>query len=147
MEQQSEINGIAALLGQSQKASQHHGEIPHITLPDGYRIESIEHLLPTPSRIRGIFTTCDPDAFIRYVERAKVPGKSVIFLSGGEKPVAQAIIDFHGKDAQGISPGWCEHQVFLKGHTLETVQETLKDTRLHGVPVFAGTYEPTHTED
>lgn len=137
----SDITAIAALIGQAQKASQHHGEIPHITLPEGFTVQSIEHLLPAPSRIRGIFRTRDPEAFITYVHRHKIPGKTVIFRNDKE---ITCIIDFHGKDGQAKDvPGWCEHQAIL----VPDGKVSIDDERISSIPVFRGGFEPLNTED
>lgn len=138
----SNASDLALLLTSASKAQQQHGEIPHITLPDGFRLESIEHLLPTPQRARGTFETTDRESWIEYVELFKQAG-TAIFIGPND---VTAILDFHtsARKSQTATPGWGDHlAVLLKDEITElpTKAELLADSRLHGTNVFIGEYE------
>jgi uncharacterized protein YfdQ (DUF2303 family) len=46
-----------------------HGGIAYVAVPEGYKIHSLESLLPVPARKRAEVTTTDTDSFIFYVKK------------------------------------------------------------------------------
>lgn len=75
---------------------------PYTTVPEGYRIESLEAMLSMPVRKRGKITLNDSKSFIAYFKK-----HSLISSIYGQinPPCFIAVIDDHGKS----DAGWREH--------------------------------------
>lgn len=123
---------LAVLIGQCQKAQQQMGEIPHITVPEGFRVESLEHLLPRPARARGVFTTSDPSSWARYVDRFANKAESYVFYTDES---AVAILDAHGPSGAG----WCEHLAVLDANPEGALQ-------VIDIPTFRGKFSDINLE-
>jgi len=133
---------IAQLLAMASKAQQNCGETPHITMPDGFDLKSLEFLMPQPARIRGVFTTDDPASWVNYVKRLAVIGQSVVLQDDAG---LTAIIDFHSKrnpnDTGG--PAWCENVAVFNDTPTPEILNLIPD----GIPVFVGTFESLQMDD
>lgn len=127
MDGESSLRDTAAILAACQKAVNNLGQDPYVVLPEGFRIESIAHLMPHPSRISASFITDDIDGFSGYVRRFHSPSSTVAFVKEG---LVEVIFDFHSKD----QPKWCHHTAVFKGD-LKSVAAALSD-----IPVFRGDY-------
>ncbi|WP_339480357.1 YfdQ family protein [Pseudomonas sivasensis] len=77
---------------------------PLALLPNGVSIESLEHLLPAPSRIKQKLTVIDAESFISYVNRFSTQATAV-FCNGPEGRTFSAVIDYHDP----VAPAWREH--------------------------------------
>ncbi|HCL3274237.1 TPA: DUF2303 family protein [Pseudomonas aeruginosa] len=77
---------------------------PLALVPNGVEIESLEHLLPAPTRTRKQVTLLDAETFIAYVSRFSTAATAV-FCNGPEGRTFSAIIDYH----QPEQPAWCDH--------------------------------------
>lgn len=85
------------------------GDIPYAVVPNGAEMVSLEKLLATPFRKRGMAQMTDVTSFIRYVNDHKTESTAV-FVSGTSSPVFTACIDYHGKETEEDGqPGWREH--------------------------------------
>lgn len=85
------------------------GQNPIVVVPDGYKIEDLEHLLDRPLRKKGTTVFSDVPSFTWYVNEHGVPG-SVVYLSREKEPLFTAVLDEHGKDG----PGWRQHRAQIK---------------------------------
>ena len=79
-----------------------------VVVPDGYRLESIEHLEPTPWRQRATVAADTIAEFVGYVSE-HADGASRVFVDP-RQPEALAVLDY-GTTAQ---PGWGQHRAHCK---------------------------------
>lgn len=126
------VKELAAAMAAAQKATSTYGEIPHVSIPEGMRVEDIERLLPAPSRIRGVYTTANPVSWAKYIERFRSDA-TVIFAQDKQ---AVAVLDFHTRQ----TAGWGEHLAILNGHEISKISAP------EGVPVFFGEFSTIETE-
>lgn len=77
---------------------------PIALLPNGVSVESLEHLLPAPTRTRQKLTVLDAGSFIDYVNRF-ANSATAVFCNGPEGRTFSAVIDYHQPD----SPAWRDH--------------------------------------
>jgi uncharacterized protein YfdQ (DUF2303 family) len=91
-------------------------DIPHMVLPEGIELESMEHLLPAPKRISKAHCFTEVDGFSHYVNEFKRSDKAItrLYLNGsGNKAEVleiQAVLD----DNAPNEPQWCSHQASLR---------------------------------
>ncbi|OZA15697.1 MAG: hypothetical protein B7Y05_02935 [Polynucleobacter sp. 24-46-87] len=78
------------------------GCVPYAVVPDGYRMESIEHTLPIPTRKRGRVTLNDAKSFIAYFKKHNMASSIYGTLN---PPRFLAVFDDHERD----QAGWREH--------------------------------------
>lgn len=87
-----------------------------ITVPDGYRVEDIEHFLETPSRARGGIICETPAAFNSYYNRFCDTSASLVFACTDVFQVV-GILDWHRPEIETENtgaparPGFGEHRV------------------------------------
>lgn len=102
---------IACLLkvGTSQAEVRTAGEgIPFLVVPDGYKVENLEHLMELPLRKRGAIVTTNSTGFVDYLKNHATAELSTIYAdidSEQSRCKLLAVIDDHSKDA----PDWREH--------------------------------------
>lgn len=79
--------------------------VPFVTIPDDYKIENLERLLPAPIITRQSITVRDINSFTGYAKKFHNED-SVVFADDGWKgslmgvtPSVTAILDYHGKDS------------------------------------------------
>ena len=77
---------------------------PVALVPDSVTIQSLEHLLPAPTRTRQKLTVLDAESFIEYVNRF-ASAATAVFCNGPEGRTFTAVIDYH----QPESPAWRDH--------------------------------------
>lgn len=77
---------------------------PVALVPDSVNIQSLEHLLPAPTRTRQKLTVLDAESFIEYVNRF-ASSATAVFCNGPEGRTFTAVIDYHQPD----SPAWRDH--------------------------------------
>lgn len=99
---QAAINAGAAL--GFAKLPDEGGGIPYAVVPEGYRIEELEALLPTPARQRGASHLRDAASFAAYFKRHESDNSTI--WGTIDPPRFVAVFDDHGAD--GIA-GWREH--------------------------------------
>ena len=126
---------VSALLASCQKANQEYGETPHITVPDGFTIESIENLMPHPSRIRGFFVTKSLPSLIAYTKRFYDAERTASFADIELKTLV-VIFDYHSK----MQPSWLDHIAIFSGQ-VEQAEAELTD-KFPSLPIFYGRYMP-----
>lgn len=79
----------------------------HVLLPESCSLKSMEHLMPSPSRIKASPEFNDIEGFADYTEEFSEPG-SRIFVSEGIHRF-ETVFDCHHKD----NPAWGEHRASL----------------------------------
>ncbi len=95
--------------------------LPYAVIPEGYKLESLEDLLPVPRRISQNVVLHDADSFIAYVnEFGCIPTTHIFFSVETEE--FEAVIDYHTPERDGTdspllcaqTPGWCDHTAKFK---------------------------------
>lgn len=77
--------------------------IPLVLLPEGFRVEDMEHMLPAPTRKKGTVVLNDEDSFIAVVNDQKNPDTRL--FSTIKPPTFTAVFNH---TASG--PGWGDHR-------------------------------------
>lgn len=96
---------LRALAGQS---APHSSDLTHAyaTVPEGYKLESLEHLQPIPNRIRATVKAHTLDTFTAYFNRFK-NARSVVFADQAAFTLT-AVLDYHEEEHK---PRWGSHKV------------------------------------
>jgi uncharacterized protein YfdQ (DUF2303 family) len=100
---------MAYIVAAAAKARNDYGLTPHLIVPEGFVVEDLEHLMPTPARARGVFEATTPRAWEEYVSRY-ASEQTVIFC---EPTRIVAVLNGHGRQ----SPGWCDHIAVFRSKT------------------------------
>lgn len=79
------------------------GSVPTVLLPEGFQVENLEHILPTPARKRGTVVLNDAESFIAVVNDQK-DGNTRLF-STINPPTFTAVFNHHAESA-----GWGDHK-------------------------------------
>jgi uncharacterized protein YfdQ (DUF2303 family) len=82
--------------------------VPHVILPEGFKAESFEKLLPAPTRIKAGVSLADAKGFIDYWQKFGTD-KAVIFASEAAKKI-RAVFDYH----EPGQPAWGDHTATLQ---------------------------------
>lgn len=77
---------------------------PITLLPQGVKVQDLEHLLPAPTRIKQDIRVLDADTFIAYVNRF-TSSAAAVFCNGPEGRTFTAVLDYHQPD----TPSWGNH--------------------------------------
>ncbi|MBU9386597.1 DUF2303 family protein [Burkholderia multivorans] len=81
------------------------GGTPIAIVPDGYRVEQLEHLLGVPARHRGSAELLDAASFIAYVNKFKDAGGTTrIYFRTDPKPQFVAVLN----DSTADAPAWAD---------------------------------------
>lgn len=80
---------------------------PYVLVPDGYKVESLERLLPAPMQTRANVALQDADSFCLYWRQFKRP-ESVLFADPNKRTLC-AVFDYHTSE----EPSWCKHTATL----------------------------------
>ena len=99
--QENTINDIAKLAVSASELANAHGSI---VIPDGYKLQSLEHLKTRPYLFRGLFSTTMLNEFADYVIKHGTENTTVFI--DNQKIAAQAIIDMGSHD----EPHWGKHR-------------------------------------
>jgi len=83
--------------------------VPAILVPDGYKVEKIEHLQARPARFRGHFSTHLISAFVSYVQQHARTTESAGFIEA-DGMLSNVIFDL----GNTFNPGHGEHTATLK---------------------------------
>lgn len=75
--------------------------VPHVVMPKGQELKSLEHLLAAPRSIRETPSFCEIDGFASYVNDFKNDNSKIFYGPG----LFSAIIDYSGKE----KPAWHRH--------------------------------------
>lgn len=102
------------------------GAIPHLVVPYGYQISSMEGHLPTPARKRGKATFSSFASFVAYVKEHRNVSTR-IFANTTNGFSLNALLDFHSDH-----PSWCEHNAIFNA-SLSPEWQRWKG--MHGKPV------------
>lgn len=83
-----------------------------LIMPEGYALVSVEQLLDTPRRVRGVIDTKHPESFVAYVKRYGTEKTLVAAAYLGSDLVGnvRATLDYH---APGGAAQWGEHVATL----------------------------------
>lgn len=103
MENTSEIIatlGVGAAQGDAKRIGDY--GVPYAVVPDSYRVESLEHTLPIPTRKRGRVALNDAKSFIAYFKKHNMASSIYATLN---PPRFLAVFDDHERD----QAGWREH--------------------------------------
>lgn len=88
--------------------------VPAALIPDGFKLETLERLLPQPQRIKSTITLTDADSFIRYWQ-TYADDKSVLFSDLAARKF-RAVFDYQ----QPGQPAWGDFRAELTlRHTSE----------------------------
>lgn len=87
---------------------------PYVVVPEGYKLEVLEKLLPHPTRKKANVVLRDVQSLARYLEQHGGPN-TVLFYDGLDNPAMQftAVLDYHAPNeaaAEGVA-NWCGHTV------------------------------------
>ena len=85
------------------------GRVPYLAVPDGYRVESLEHFLPFPTRKRADVSVTTTDSFILYAKKHGSLDECVIYAevdAEGSRCVLRALMNDNGAD----NPKWRDHR-------------------------------------
>lgn len=100
---------MAARLGAALQTPQtSHNGIAYCVIPDGYKLQDLEKLLPAPTRKRAAVITSDSNGFIDYLNRHSQGNSSTIYAdidSEASRCNLVAVIDDNG----AIDPAWRDH--------------------------------------
>lgn len=88
------------------------------------QVLDLEHLLPTPRRATGVYTTATVEAFIEYVKEHAVDGQTTVWVEPTRGAIV-AVLDDHARDATG----WGQHRAKL---TLTPSDEWVRWKRYDG---------------
>lgn len=80
-----------------------------VVVPDGYRVDDIEHFRQAPSRPQAIVHCEAPEAFAAYYNRFKDDARSMAFACTAAFRV-QGILDWH-RPGDIVDPGFGDHRV------------------------------------
>lgn len=108
LEDENNITMAARLGAALQKPNTEHGGIAYCTIPDGYKLQDLEHLLPQPTRKRAAVITTTPTSFIDYLNKHSQGQDSTIYANiDSEKSHCNlvAVID----DNSSVEPAWRDH--------------------------------------
>lgn len=83
--------------------------IPYVILGAGQTVRDLEHLLPSPARVRAAVAFEDAASFGRYVKDWKGADITQLFASPRSRSIT-AQLDYHG-DVD--TPSWCDHTATL----------------------------------
>lgn len=83
-------------------------DIPATVLPKDCKVESLEHLLATPHRMRRVFTTQRLTDFLAYVAKEQRINSTAVFVTN-DGASAEAMIDYGTHD----KPEWAGHRAEL----------------------------------
>jgi uncharacterized protein YfdQ (DUF2303 family) len=78
--------------------------VPFATVPQGYKLESLEHLMVAPSRVKQSLRLKTADAFIAYVDRFQV--RATTIYADVDSLRFKAVLDHHSPDD---GPAWGDH--------------------------------------
>lgn len=81
---------------------------PYLVVPDGYKVENLEHLMELPLRKRGAIVTTNSKGFVDYLKNHATAEFSTIYAdidSEQSRCKLLAVIDDHRK----YGPDWREH--------------------------------------
>lgn len=90
-----------------------HNGIPYVTLPERYKVQDLEKLLPSPARKRGAVLVTDADSFIFYTKKhGRLDDCSIYADIDSEKSlfILIAVINDHGEDL----PQWRDHRCIFE---------------------------------
>ncbi|EQM69989.1 DUF2303 family protein [Pseudomonas tohonis] len=122
---QSTLNHLLSLAQALGKPLDHPGlATPISLLPDDVKVESLEHLLPAPTRTKVSRTLLDAASFIEYANRFKSPATS-LFCNGPDERGFKAIFDYH----QPGQPAWGDHTALYVCPTTTEWSRWLKANR------------------
>ncbi len=141
-----QLNNVQALLDAGAAVAQPiavQGGFPYVTIPNGYSIHYLEHLLPAPIRKRADVTTLDADSFIFYAKKHGNPDGSTIYadlnIEGNHLHLVSVIND-HGATAEESQ--WRDHVCrFSPTQTMEWRNWLAKNRALFSLSEFAAWLE------
>jgi len=89
--------------------------IPYVVVPEGYRVEDMEHLLPRPRQRKASVQFSSPASFCEYVKAYGGPiGLSdTVLFANDEAHSITAVLDYHGAGAEGKA-AWLRHRATLQ---------------------------------
>lgn len=79
------------------------GSTPFVVVPEGYKVQDLEHLFQTPARVHGHRTMRDVDSFVATV--AMNAGDNTILYGCLNPPSFKAVFN----ESSTGAPGWADH--------------------------------------
>lgn len=115
------------------------GGFPYVTIPNGYSIHYLEHLLPAPIRKRADVTTLDADSFIFYTKKHANSERSTIYADVNVEAsyfFLLSVLNDHGATVE--DPQWRDHVCkFAPTQTVEWRNWLAKNKALFSLADFA----------
>jgi uncharacterized protein YfdQ (DUF2303 family) len=81
---------------------------PYVVLPEGYKAESLEKLLPEPIRHRANVVVTDSDSFIKYVKKHGSMAECCIYADIDAEAGRMGMVAVINDHSENI-PGWRDH--------------------------------------
>lgn len=107
-------NGVKTIISESRKPIQTVLEqVPAAFIPDGYELETFEHMLPAPLRKKGTLMMTDRDSFIDFVMREGSLASCRIYADvnfAKNKVCLTAVINDNAETA----PNWRDYRVIYE---------------------------------
>lgn len=107
-----------------------HGGIPYAIVPEGYRLQDLEHLLPNPARKKAKVETTDTNSFIFYTKKHGSLDHCTVYAdidAEASRFNLIAVINDHGADID--NPQWRDHRcTFSPNQSVEWKRWIGKDT-------------------
>lgn len=115
--------------------------LPFVVVPEGYKVEDLENMMPNPLRKRANIHVSDADSFMLYLGKHSDPDASVIYAaldSEASKFSLHAILDDHGTNGTN----WREHHcIYVPKLSVEWKRWTAKNGQLMNQSQFAAWLE------
>lgn len=89
--------------------------IPYVALPEGYKVQDLEKLLPRPIRKRAKVTMLDHESFVEYVKKHGNPLRSVLYADvdfDASRYSVIAVLDDNVLNPEGLA-NWRDHTATL----------------------------------
>jgi uncharacterized protein YfdQ (DUF2303 family) len=109
MEPMNDIEWASQLGAALHKPNTEHGGTPYCTVPNGFTLQDLEHLLPAPTRKRGKVVTTDSASFILYNLKHGLADETMIYAEiDSEKNVFNLVSVLN--DHRIAEPMWRDHR-------------------------------------
>lgn len=131
------IDAGAGLCGPRLPSADLSGRIPFVVVPDGYSVESLENMLPAPTRKRAEVNVTTTDSFIGYAKKHGSLDECMIYAQvDAEKSLCtlRAVMNDNGAD----KPHWRDHRcTFAPALSIEWKRWTEKNGKQMSQVEFA----------
>lgn len=117
-----------------------------LRMPEGIeKVQSLAHLLPTPTRQKGSYVIADTESFIRFVLSNRDDDQSVVWCNESFFPEdsnnqGKAFICCVFNENTGKVPGWRDFYCWMITAGVSDTEAAMKEitTRIRNVPIYKG---------